>query len=122
MHREPKRLSRWETDDSSRCRLLSVAMDTIHLKKLLHCSCYLLRMRLDGKVARIQEVNSGIRNILAKSLRSRWNEEWIVLAPDRQQRRLRLPEVLLKFGIELHVRCIVEKKIKLNLFVAGTLE
>ena len=70
----------------------------------------------------IQELHLSMRQIFLKCLCSRRNEERIVLAPDRKQRRLRFAEIFLEFRIELYVRGIVEKQVELNFFVAWALE
>ena len=72
--------------------------------------------------ARYQETAPVRRLSLSKSLCSRGNEERIVLAPNRKQRRFRLAKIFLKFRIELYVRCVIQKQIELNLFVAWAFE
>ncbi len=42
--------------------------------------------------------------------------------PDRYQRRLSFPKIILKRRIELHVRRVIEKQIKLNIFIPRTLQ
>ena len=76
----------------------------------------------DSKMPGIQELDPRVRYILSKCLGSRRNEKGIVLAPNRQQRRLGLSKIILKCRIELHVRRIVEKQIQLNVFVPRTLQ
>src|SRR5215472_4307759 len=70
----------------------------------------------------IEELNLGARYIFPKRFRSWGNEERIVLAPDRKQRRFRFTEIFLKFRIQPHVRRIIQKQIELNLFVPRTFE
>src|SRR5580704_13022869 len=88
------------------------------LKKLFHCSDDFHDVRLDCKMTRIQKLDVRVREILSKCLSSCGSEKGVVFAPDRQQRRLRVSKVLLKLRIELHVGCVVEKQIKLNLLVS----
>src|SRR5215469_10538194 len=70
----------------------------------------------------IEELNLGTRYIFPKRIRSWGNEERIVLAPDRKQRRFRFTEIFLKFRIQPHVRRIIQKQIELNLFIPRTFE
>src|SRR5215467_5455112 len=70
----------------------------------------------------IEELNLGAGYIFPKCFRSRGNEERIVFAPDRKQRRFRLSEIFLKPRIEPHVRRVIQKQIELNLFVPRTFE
>src|SRR5260370_24560095 len=78
-------------------------------EELLHSGGNLDNVRLDGKVPGIQELHARVRYVLSKCLRSRRNEKGIILAPNPEQWRLNLPEVVLKRRIELHVRCVIEK-------------
>ena len=87
-----------------------------------HRGCDFFQMRLQRKVAGIQELDSGARNVATKRFGARRDKVEIVLAPDRQQWRLRRTEILLKFRIELHVVCVIEKQIELNVYVAGACE
>src|SRR5262245_41659656 len=70
----------------------------------------------------IEESDLGVRQIFSKRLSSRGNEEGIILAPDRQQWRLRLAKIFLEFRVELYVRCVVKKQIQLNFFVRRALQ
>src|SRR5580698_10386858 len=126
MRRAPKSLCPWkgpfERRNSSRRSALELAADAVRCEKLPHCSGYLRAVRLDGEVACVEEADLRIRDVFSKRLGPRGNEERIVLAPDSQQRRLRLAEILLELRIKLHVRCIVQEQIELNVFVSGTLQ
>ena len=82
---------------------LPSARDIVRLEELIHRSGDFHDVRLDRKVACIQELNLRVRQIFSKCLGPGGNEEWIVLAPDREQGRLRLPKILLKLGIQLHI-------------------
>ncbi len=79
-------------------------------------------VRLEREMPGIQELNPRVRYVLSKCLGPRGNEEGVVLTPNRQQRRLGLPKVILKCRIELHVRRVIEKQIQLNVFVPRTLQ
>ena len=78
---------------------------------------YLLDVGLDRKMSGVEELHLRVGQVLSKGLCSRRNEERIVLAPDRKQRRFRLTEIFLEFRIKLYVRRIIQKQIELNLFV-----
>src|SRR5262249_17598131 len=77
---------------------------------------------LNCEMTCIKELDLCVRQVFSKRLGSRRNKERIILAPDRKQWRLRLTKIFLKFRIELHIRCVVEKQIQLNLFVSRTLQ
>src|SRR4030095_3879063 len=70
----------------------------------------------------LDELDLCVRQVLSKCLGSRRNEKGIILAPDREQWRLRFTKIFLKFRIELHIRSVIEKQIELNLFVSRTLQ
>src|ERR1700677_1540277 len=67
----------------------------------------------------VQELDGGVWNISSERFCTRRDEEWIVSAPYREQRRLRLPEIFLESRVQLDVVCIVEKQIQLNIHVTG---
>src|SRR5258708_31891277 len=73
-------------------------------------------------MSRVEELNLCGGYVLPKSFRSCGNEERIVLAPDRKQRRSRFAEIFLKLRIKLYVRRVIQEQIELNLFVPRTLE
>src|SRR6202000_2056984 len=70
----------------------------------------------------IEELDPRIRDVLPIRLSPRGNEKGIVLTPYREQRRLGLPEVILKRRIKLHVRRVIEEQVQLNVFVSRTLQ
>src|SRR5580693_7426642 len=109
----PKRSAGLEAD--RRCALLSVAarLGLFCDEEVFHCRSNFDDMRLGGKMSCVKELNPGVRQVLAKRLCSRGDEEGIVLAPDRKQGRPRFAEIFLELRIELHVRCIIEKQIEL---------
>src|SRR5580693_7888319 len=53
------------------------------------------------KMTGIEELHLRVRQVLSKGLCSRGNEERIVLAPYRKQRRLRPTKIFLEFRIKL---------------------
>src|SRR5262249_25104351 len=73
-------------------------------------------------MAGIEELDSGSRQVFSKRLGSRGNEKRIVLAPDRQQWRLRLTEIFLEFRVKLYVGRVVQIQIQLDVFVPRPFE
>src|SRR5580692_12794440 len=70
----------------------------------------------------IEELDPRLRYVLSKRLGPGGDKKGIVLSPDRQQRRLSLPKVVLKRRIELDVRFVIEEQIQLNVFVPRTIK
>src|SRR5262249_2842107 len=66
-----------------------------------------LEVRFQRKMSRVQQLNNRLGVISPKSLRPCGEEIGIVLAPDRQQRRLRRPKVFLEARVKLHVVRVV---------------
>ena len=97
------------------------APNAICVEELFHRGGNFDNVRLGCKMPGIQELDPR-RYVLSKCLGPRGNEKGVVLTPNRQQRRLSLPKVILKRRIELHVRCVIEKQIQLNVFVPRTLQ
>lgn len=91
-------------------------------KKIFHGSGNFRDVCFESEMSGIEELDSRVGQIFAKCLCSGGNEKWIVLAPDRQQRGLRFPEIFLELWIELYVRRVVEKQIQLDLFVSRSLK
>ena len=58
-------------------------------------TCDLLGMGFQSEMTRIEEPDDGLRHVALERLRADWQEEWIVLAPDSQERGLLCPEILL---------------------------
>src|SRR5580658_5505308 len=88
-------------------------------EELAHGKGDLLEVCFQREVPCIQKLNLRARNISAKSFRAGRNEIGIALTPNRQERGLRLPEILLKSRVKLHVVGVVEKEVQLNVGVAG---
>jgi hypothetical protein len=55
-------------------------------EELSHGGGYLRNVGFDGEVSRVQKLNGSIGVIARVGLCAGWNEEWVVLAPDGQQR------------------------------------
>src|SRR5262245_39098706 len=99
-----------------------MAPDTVRLEEVLHGGGDFHDMCFQREMSGIEELNLGSRNIFPKRFRSYRNEEGIVLAPNRQQRRLRLAEIFLKLRIKLQIRGVVQKQIELDFFIPRALE
>src|SRR3546814_3140144 len=76
-------------------------------------------MRLEREVTRVEERHRRVGIVAFERLRSRRQEERIVLAPDRQEWRLVGAEILLESRVERDVALIVAEKVELNLVGAG---
>src|SRR5215469_10388336 len=77
--------------------------------------CNFGAVRLQRKVPGVQEADIGIRDVAFVRFGSSRQEERVVLAPDRQQQRLMLPEVRLERGVESDITGVVEEQIELHL-------
>src|SRR5215469_500154 len=73
-------------------------------------------------MSRVKKLNLRVRYVFLEGFGAWRDEEGVILAPDRQQRRLRLAEIFLEFGIKLHIRCVIQEQVELNVFIAGALE
>jgi hypothetical protein len=95
------------------------ALSRMRAEEGTHRRSHLLNMGFQREVARIEELYLRVRIVPLVSLRSRRNEERIVFAPDGQQRRLCLAEILLKRGIKLYIVGVIQKQVELNIHIAG---
>src|SRR5271165_3548988 len=98
----------------------SLSINIYLRQKLPHGDGNLLDVRFQGEVSGVEELDRGIGIVPLKGFSTWGNEVEIMLAPDRQQRRLRGAEILLKLRIQLHVVGIVEKQVQLNVHIAGS--
>src|SRR5215467_1470504 len=96
--------------------------DTVCLEKVLHGGGNFNDMCFEREMSGIEELNLRVRYVFPKCFCSRRNEERIILAPDRQQRRFRLAEIFLKLRIKLYVRAVIQKQIELDLLVPRAFE
>ena len=71
-------------------------------------------MRLQREMAGVEETDVRIRNVALECLGAWRQEERIVLAPDRQQRRLVRAEIILESRIERDVALVVAEQIELD--------
>ena len=77
-------------------------------------------MRLQREMPGIEEAHLRIWNIALERLGARRQEERVVLAPHRQQRRLVLAEIGLEFRVESDVALVIAEEIELHLIRAGS--
>src|SRR5262245_8087468 len=82
----------------------------------LHGMCF------QRKMARVEEVDDGARNVAPERLRARRQEERVVLAPHREQGRPVRTEVLVELRVQRNIAGVVEEQIELDLVVAGPSE
>src|SRR5262249_9089615 len=82
----------------------------------------LFRMRFQREVARLEKVDHGTWDVALERLGARREEERIVLAPPRQERRPPRAEVLLELRIQRDIAGVVEEQVELDLVVAGPSE
>src|SRR5271165_3659642 len=98
-----------ETNSSSKPAFSASTRNLVCLKELSHRGSNFNDVGLERKMSCVKELNLRVRQVPSKRFRPGGNEEGVVLAPDREQRRLRLPKVFLEFRVELYVRRIVQK-------------
>ena len=71
-------------------------------------------MRLQREMTGVKELHHGVRIVALERFGAGRNEEGIVLAPDREERRLVLAELVLEGRIERDVALVVAKQIELH--------
>src|SRR5262245_6776164 len=76
-------------------------------------------MTLEREMTGVEQVDFGVRIVAFEGLRARRQEERIVPAPYREQRRMLRAEVLLEFGIQRDIGLVIAEQIELDLVVAG---
>src|SRR5580704_13496665 len=104
-----------------RPHLFAPGLYSVRCKKLSHRRSNLHHVRLQSKMPCVEHLHLCAGNVLAKRFRPSGNEERIVLAPNREQRRFRLAKIFLKCRVELDVGRVVQKQIELNVFVSRPL-
>src|SRR5258708_16493642 len=77
-------------------------------------------MRFEREVAGVEEANDSLGIVPLERLSTRRHEERVVLAPDRQERRLVRAEVFLEWRIQRHVALVVAEEVELHFISAGT--
>src|SRR5215510_15624195 len=79
-------------------------------------------MRFKREVPGVEETDDRGRDIALERLGARRKEEWVVLAPHRQQRWPVDTEIFVELRVECDVTGVVEEQIELDLVVAGPRE
>src|SRR5436309_6132544 len=79
-------------------------------------------MRFQREVTRVEESDDGTGNIPLERLGAGRQEERVVLAPHRQQRRPVRAEVFLERRVQRDIAGIIEAQVELDLVVAGPSE
>ena len=105
--------ARWRVSGSL-CPLRQFARE-----KIADDGCDLGRMAFEREMPGFEEVDLGVWIIPLEGLRPGRQEERIVLAPYRKDRRTPGAEVVLEFGIERDVALIIAEQVELNLVIAG---
>src|SRR2546428_9153248 len=82
----------------------------------------LIRSRIECEMARIEDVDFGLRHVAPIGLRFRKLEGQVVLPPEDEQPRLLLAHPSLPFGVGLDVGAVVEEEVALNVGLAGLAE
>src|SRR5579871_864154 len=80
----------------------------------------LLRVGFQRKVAGVEEADHRMRNVALERLRAGRKEERIVLAPDREERRLVGAEVILEGRIERDIALVIAEQVELDVVGART--
>ena len=76
-------------------------------------------MRFEREVSSVEEPDDSPWDVSLECLGARRQEEWIVLPPNRQERRPVGAEILVEGRIERDIALVVAKKIELQLVGAG---
>ena len=85
-------------------------------------ACDLLGVSLQGEVTGVDETNVGVGDVALEGFGPGRQEERIVPAPYREQRRPAGAEVLLERRVESHVARVVEEQVELDLVGATARE
>src|SRR5215472_4021798 len=89
----------------------------IPLKELENFPADFGPMSFQRKMAGIEEMDFRLGIVPRERLRARRQEERIIPAPNRQQRRTLLAEILLELRIQRHVACVIQEEVKLYLLI-----
>ena len=82
----------------------------------------LIRCGVEREMARLEQVDFGLRHVAAIGLRFRKLEGQVVLPPEDQEPRLLLAHPGLPLGVGVHVRAVVVEEVTLNVGLAGLAE
>src|SRR3954452_3191132 len=74
-----------------------------------------LRVRLQREMTGVKELHQGVRIIALERFGAGRNKEWVVLAPDREERRRVLAEIVLEGRIERDVALVVAEQVELHI-------
>ena len=91
-------------------------------EKVADCRADLGDVGLEREVAGVEEPDLRVRDVALEGLGAGRQEERVVPAPEREQRRPAAAEIFLEFRLERDIAGIVEEEIKLDLVNAGTSE
>src|SRR5262245_45974891 len=80
----------------------------------------LASMGFEREVAGVEEADDSTGIVPLERLATRRQEERIVLAPHRQQRRLAGAEVVLERRIQRHIALVVAEQVELHVIGTGT--
>src|SRR5262245_43997597 len=84
--------------------------------------CDLYGVGFQREVPRVEEADDRTRNIALERLGASGQEERVVLAPHRKQRRSVGAEVVLELRVQRDIAGVVEEQVELDLVVAGPSE
>src|ERR1700689_5195313 len=102
------------------CRLSLTSTSLLGRRhKVSHRGSNRVGSRVQGEMAAVNNVDLGVRNILAVTLRLARVKRCFVFAPDHEQPRLLLAHPFLPFRIGVDVGSVVVEKIALYLSLAG---
>jgi hypothetical protein len=76
-------------------------------------------MGLQREVPGVGQMDFGIRDIVFERFGADGDEDHVVLAPDREQRRLVCAQIPVILRIPRNIAAIVDKQVELDLGVAG---
>ena len=77
-------------------------------------------MRFKQEVTSVQKFHLCFLYIPLERLCTWVDETWISATPYGQERRLRVSEILLEFGIQLDILSVVKEQVQLGLFLFGS--
>src|SRR6266567_6481336 len=82
----------------------------------------LIRCSIEREMARIKDVDFGLRHVAAIGLRFRKLERQVVFAPEDEKLRLLLAHPSLPLGVSVDVCAVVVEEVALNVGLAGLVE
>src|SRR5215831_9556887 len=91
-------------------------------QEIANCRSDLVAVRLEGKVAGVEEAHVSFWIVALERLGARRQEKRVVLAPDCQKRRPVLAKIGLKFGIHRDIALVVAQEVELHFIGARPCE